>query len=191
MSELLLGCGYQRTKFVVPPGGSAIWDGLVTLDSNKKCDPDILANIDYMRGGRWRVKEWVPYADPCIELKTYQLKKDYFKEVHAYEVLEHLGNQGHVPSFFHTFNNIYRILCDGGFLCATVPSRFSPWLWGDPGHRRVIYKESLAFVNKKNYEQIGITTFSDYSDEMDCDFRIIKSEDDKTFHTFILQALKK
>jgi len=58
----------------------------------------------------------------------YQIREDFFDEVHAYEVLEHLGRQGDYRSFFATFANIYRVLVPGGLLLATVPSRYSGWL---------------------------------------------------------------
>lgn len=191
MSELLLGCGFQRRKFVIPPGSSAEWEHLITCDDNRKCTPDILCNLDYSRFKVWSVSDFHVCADLFIESGSHdRIKESVFQEVHAYEVLEHLGRQGDARSFFHTFSNIYRVLVPGGYLCATVPSRYSPWLWGDPGHTRVIYKESLCFLDQSTYVQIGRTAMSDYRDLWQGDFKLIRSDDDKTFHTFILQAVK-
>jgi hypothetical protein len=152
VSELLLGCGHQRTKFVIPPGSNREWQDLITCDDNRKCKPDVTCNLDYSRFKIWRVQDCTSKGAMCIESSSKdQFKESFFTEVHAYELLEHLGRQGDTRSFFHTFSNIYRVLVPDGYLCATVPSRFSPWLWGDPGHTRVIYKESLSFLDQASY----------------------------------------
>lgn len=191
MSELLLGCGHSRQRRLSLPGKGTLnpWQDLVTVDNNSECKPDIVMDLD---SGFWGCKS--------PQVKTTGLKpwmynhyifqEDFFSEVHAYEVLEHLGTQGDIKSFFDTFNNIYRILHDGGYLFATVPSRFGPWLWGDPGHRRAITQESISFLDQTTYEQCGFTTLSDYRSIYKSDFRIISSTDDKITHSFILQAVK-
>lgn len=170
LHQLLLGCGNQRKKIVIPPGGSPEWNNLLTVDDDKNCKPDFEFDLNFTY--------WSIFSD------------NSFSEVHAYEILEHLGQQGDISSFFATFNNIWRILKPGGFLCATTPSRFSPWLWGDPGHRRAILPQSLIFLDQTAYEQVGHTAMSDYRSIYKSDFKIISSTDDKTFHTFILQAIK-
>ena len=41
-----------------------------------------------------------------------------------------------------------------------VPNR---WIWGDPGHTRVINAGSLHFLSQKNYDaEIGRTAMTDY-----------------------------
>lgn len=192
--ELLLGCGFQRTKLLVPPGSSSSWQELVTCDSNPNCKPDVICNLDTGYSNSW-IAEIKQTATRFIEHPPYLtrigfFKENFFAEVHAYEVLEHLGSQGDASSFFNTFTNIYRVLVPGGYLCASVPSRFSPWLWGDPGHRRVIYPESLSFLDQTSYNQLGFTAQSDYRYLYQGDFNIVSSVDDKTFHKFILQAVK-
>jgi hypothetical protein len=170
-AELLLGCGYSREKRMCLPGNQLIWRNLVTADYRKKCSPDIVCDLDDMK--------WMPFLP------------EKFSEVHAYEVLEHLGSQGYEASFFSTFDNIWRILIPGGYLFATVPSRFSPWLWGDPGHRRAILPESLIFLDQTAYDsQVGVTMMSDYRDIYKSDFKVISSTDDHVLHKFILQAIK-
>src|SRR3546814_6014455 len=76
-----------------------------------------------------------------------------FDEVHAYEVLEHLGSQGDFRSFFAHFGEIYRALKDGGILFATVPAWDSVWAWADPSHRRVIAPETLVFLDQTQYRE--------------------------------------
>lgn len=184
MSELLLGCGHQRKKLAHIPGFNPNWEDLVTVDINTDCDPDIVCDLDrgYWVASSFR-KSWMLDKDG-------RFIPDRFKEVHAYEVLEHLGSQGDVLSFFSTFYNIWRVLMDGGYLFGTCPSRDSVWLWGDPGHTRVIQRESLYFLDQENYKQLGQTAMSDYRSLWKGDFRIINSTDDGTFHMFVLQAIK-
>lgn len=184
--ELLIGCGHRRQKVVPAPDRAGPWVNLVTLDHNKDCGPDILCNLDTIN--MWQSEDFS--GDDNFVLNG-RLRADMWDEVHAYEVLEHLGQQGDVVSFFRHFEELYRILKPGGYLCATVPSRFSAWLWGDPGHRRVILPESLVFLSQPQYaRQCGVTPMSDYRPLYSGDFDVVTSIDDRTLHTFILRAVK-
>jgi hypothetical protein len=123
------------------------------------------------------------------------LKSDYWDEIHAYEVLEHLGNQGDAVSFFTQFTELWRILKPGGHLLATTPSRYSAWLWGDPSHRRAILPETLIFLDQTEYQrqcddESTRTPMSDFRHLYTADFRLVYSHDSKTHHSFILQAVK-
>jgi hypothetical protein len=171
--ELLLGCGRSRDKRLVCPNNmQQPWLGLVTCDVNPDVDPDIVLNVE--------THDW-PWDD------------DSFDEVHAYEVIEHLGRLGDQESFFAIFADIYRVLKPGGYLAATVPSRFSPYLWGDPGHRRAILPVSLAFLDQTEYAQCDgklPSPMSDYRSIWRGDFEVVRSDDDHRLHRFILQAVK-
>jgi SAM-dependent methyltransferase len=148
------------------------WLGLTTCDNNRAVEPDVVLNL---------------------ETSDWPWEADTFDEVHAYEVLEHLGRQGDVERFFYTFEDIYRVLKPGGYLAATVPSRFSPYLWGDPGHTRAILPESLHFLRQTNYGQCDgahPTPMSDYRSIWKGDFDVVRSDDDHRLHRFILQAVK-
>lgn len=188
--ELLLGCGHQRNKILVPPGTTSEWQRMETLDINQECRPDWLCDLDRMRNNKWVV---IGRDD---NYEYHQSAADYFvsnrfDEIHAYEVLEHIGEQGEYSAFFNHFSEIWRLLKPDGFLCATVPSRYSPWLWGDPGHRRAILPESLIFLDQTTYmAQLGRTAMSDYRGIYKADFEIIRSTDDRIFHSFILKAIK-
>lgn len=188
MTELLLGCGHSREKRMMLPcsikGG---WMDLITLDSNRDCKPDILCDLDAVKWSGW---SGASIRKAYFFDNNWFFKESLFHEIHAYEVLEHLGHQGDVNSFFSTFDNIYNLLTPNGYLFATCPSRFSSWLWGDPGHRRAIIPESLTFLDQTNYVQCGHTMMSDYRNIYQSDFKIILSTDDKQFHKFILQAIK-
>ena len=170
--ELLIGCGYARDKRIVVSGATREWKNLTTLDWLEEVKPDIRADLTKAA--------WSRIFDPQT-----------FEEVHAYEVLEHLGRQGDAESFFDTFNELYYLLKPNGYLCATVPSRFSQWLWGDPGHTRVLLPATLMFLSREQFrkQREDGTSMSDYRQYMDCDFNILRSDDDKTTHRFILQKV--
>ena len=139
--ELLIGCGNSRAK-KLHTDDAPEWTNLVTMDHDPNCGADIQHDLD--------VTPW-PIAD------------DTFGEVHAYEVLEHLGAQGDFRAFFRHFGEIYRVLKDGGLLIATCPAWDSRWAWGDPSHTRIISAESLVFLDQAEYaRQIGKTPMTDF-----------------------------
>lgn len=185
--ELLLGCGRSRVKRIATPDAtgkpSYEWRGLVTLDNNPRVGPDLLCDLDTVdENGHWGDFDGVP------------LRGNLFDEVHAYEVLEHLGRQGDMGQFFSDFDELWRILKPNGLLCATVPSRFSEALWGDPGHRRAIVPMSLVFLDQEQYarqcDSEHPTSMSDYRDIYKADFSLVDQYDDRTTFRFILKAVK-
>lgn len=183
--ELLIGCGHSREKLADPlhtaSRGQAAqgreWRNLETLDINPACKPDYLWDL--------RVTPW------CRGPGEEHLPTSHYSEIHAYEVLEHLGKQGDAEAFFQTFWEIWRLLTPGGYLVATVPSRYSEWLWGDPGHCRVVLPCTLQFLDQTRYTlQLGLTRMSDYRHIYNGDFDVRYSHDDRITHQFILQAVK-
>jgi hypothetical protein len=200
VSELLLGCGFARDKRLALPGAPLEWRDLVTCDINKACDPDILCDLDcplvhMAHDWTWEISQVVaPRAMLFCDREDEQIffRENVFEEVHAYEVLEHLGQQGDAHAFFCSFYNLHRILKPGGHVFATCPSRYSPWLWGDPSHRRVICAESLAFLSQeviaKNREQK--TAMSDFSALWTRDFKVVSARDNQATFMFCLQAIK-
>jgi len=167
--ELVLGCGSRREKIVAPPGHTE-WSDVTRLDANPDHAPDVVWDLER--------KPW-PFDD------------DAFDEVHAYELLEHLGQQGDAESFFADFSEIWRVLKPGGVLCATVPAWDSVWAWGDPGHRRVISEGSLAFLSQAIYEQnVGATPMSDYRYLYQADFQVCLCERRNETLCFVLRAVK-
>jgi hypothetical protein len=203
MTELLLGCGHVRDKraynpcmiglehYAFEPGsGNLYWENLVTLDINPNCKPDLQCDLD---NEHWYCRATNSIGEKCVqwEHRPAPLLDSFFTEVHAYEVLEHLGRQGDATSFFNTFYNIWRILVPDGLLFATCPSRRSPWAWGDPGHTRVIQPESLVFLDQSQYtQQLGKTPMTDYRNRWRGDFQIMSSTDNGKTHRFVLQAIK-
>jgi hypothetical protein len=188
--ELLIGCGHARDKRLDPrsltPGApKPVWRGqLDTLDLYAECRPDWVCNLESVP---WKVHHPDDDVSPVGEL----LPTDFYDEVHAYEVLEHLGSLGDYRAFFAHFAEIWRILKPDGHLCATVPSFHSRWLFGDPGHTRAILPESLVFLTQPQYDaQAGRTPMSDYRRDYRADFDLVLSRDDHQTHRFVLKAVK-
>lgn len=197
---LLAGCGYDRKRRIDPLATSGVdlrrdfSDGeLFTLDYNARCEPDIAANLDMpivdCGVTVWPVLAFSERARPLIvATKGWpHLASDLFDEVHAYEVLEHLGHQGEVRAFFESFEPFWYVLKAGGLLCATVPSIHSPWAWGDPGHRRLITAGTLAFLDRAHPID---PPSSDYRDFCRCDFKLRSHSDNGESLAFILEAIK-
>lgn len=208
--ELLLGCGHRRKRLIDPypvyqrraheltgariVAESERWQNVVTVDLNPSCDPDLLIDLsrtiwDFDPPSVLRR----PEPDVLEELDggDLELRAESFDEVHAYEVLEHLGRSGDYETYFAQFDEIWRVLRPGGFLCASVPSRFSIWAWGDPGHTRIINPASLIFLQRPHYDTaIGSGPSSDYRDVFSGDFDIVYSYDNEEIFSFVLQAVK-
>lgn len=190
--ELLIGCGNRRDKRMGGQGRHSPdnWQCLTTCDISEACRPDLVIDLEKTPWCAMNAPGNDRAATQVLDLYEC-LRADTFDEVHAYEVLEHLGHQGDVWSFFGTFKEIWRVLKPGGHLCATVPSRFSEWLWADPGHRRAITPASLVFLVQPQYtHQVGVTPMSDYREHYAADFDIVFCEDDQQTHRFVLQAVK-
>lgn len=170
MSELLLGCGSNRDK-KLSAQGRASWSDLVTLDMNAGHNPDVVHDLNVLP---------LPFAD------------ETFEEIHAYEVMEHIGQQGDWRTFFAQFSEIYRLLKPGGIFFATSPHWSSPWAWMDPGHVRAMGPEMLVYLVQPQYDaQVGITPMTDYRFVFKGDFDIIHSavHPNGQFE-FALQAVK-
>lgn len=168
MSELLIGCGNSRRKKHSLEGFE--WAALTTMDHDPNCGADIVHDLD--------VTPW-PVDD------------DSFDEVHAYEVLEHLGRQGDYRAFFAHFGEIYRVLKPGGTLIATVPAWDDVWAWADPSHTRIIAPQTLVFLDRTQYErQVGKTAMTDFRWLWKGDFEPIAAQCEGGCFKFALKAHK-
>lgn len=161
MAELLIGCGQSRLRKVCLNDGLKGWTKLTTLDVNPDANPDILHDL---------------------EILPYPILDNSFDEIHAYEVLEHMGRQGDWKFFFAQFDEFARILKPNGLLFATSPYYSSPWLWGDPGHTRYMGPEVYTFLFRAEYEkQLSNTAMTDYRRCFKSNWEgLVSNVDDKT-----------
>jgi hypothetical protein len=172
--QLLIGCGASRQKLF---NSQEQWGDLTTLDSNANHEPDII----------WDLR--VPLSQ--------RFKADWFDEIHAYDVLEHVNYQGDYKAFFAEFEGYWTVLKPGGMLFGVTPAWNSFWAWSDPSHRRVISEGSLVFLSQKHYDEVGKTPTSDYRNIYKGDLRLVHYQykdrignpPESSFY-FALQALK-
>jgi SAM-dependent methyltransferase len=167
--ELLIGCGSKLIKQLSTTEDKQ-WNNLTTLDINPDHNPDIIWDLEELP---------LPFED------------ETFDEIHAYEVLEHIGRQGDYKFFFAQFAEFYRILKPNGLIHATVPHWQSNWAWGDPSHTRTIQLETLTFLNQQEYiNQIGKTSMSDFRYIYKADFNLAAYDIKDGNFAFVLQTVK-
>jgi SAM-dependent methyltransferase len=167
--ELLLGCGSNSTK-KIGSEDHRDWAGLVRLDFNDAHKPDVVHDL---------AKLPLPFED------------NSFDEVHAYDVMEHIGLQGDWRFFFAQWQDLWRVLKPDGRFFGISPHWSSPWAWMDPGHTRAMGPEMLVFLCQPEYRQVGTTPMSDYRFCYSADFDIEFADVDSLRRfTWVLRAVK-
>jgi len=150
--ELLIGAGHDRAKRIWLQDDSK-FKNLVTLDINPDVKPSVIFDL---------------------ELITLPFKANLFNEIHAYEVLEHVGKQGDWRFFFAQFDEFARVLVPNGTMFITSPAADSSWVWGDPGHTRFMGLEVYTFLDRNQYEiQLGKTPMTDYRRYFTSNWKIV------------------
>ncbi len=171
--ELLIGCGKRYEKLVVVEElMPQKWTELITLDidENIKPRPNVIHDLEDLP---------LPFDD------------DMFDEIHAYEVLEHTGQQGDWRFFFNQFYEFWRILKPGGLFVGTVPMWDGVWAWGDPGHKRIISSANLVYLSQKEYKvQVGSGAMTDYRDYWDGDYELLAANEKGETFAFVIRAIK-
>jgi len=165
MSELLIGAGHRRKKFM--PIGST-WSELTTLDINPLCKPDVVHDLNDL---------------------PYPFGNEQFDEIHAYEVLEHCGTQGDFKFFFGQFDEFYRILKPNGIIYGSVPTWNSRWAFADPGHTRIITPDTLSFLSQDMYVINQEQPTSDYREWYDSNFKLIFNKTEGATYIFGLRKI--
>lgn len=169
--ELLIGCGHSREKKVSIPELPKEWSkDLITLDWNESTEPDVVHDLNIL---------------------PYPFDHDMFDEIHAYEVLEHVGTQGDFRFFFQQFEEFYRILKPGGWFIGSCPNWDGVWAWSDPGHTRIISPEMMTFLNQRNYEMPPEESArTDYRFCYQADFELVNMQELDNIWCFAMRAVK-
>jgi SAM-dependent methyltransferase len=169
--ELLIGAGSRRDKGFLAPGENPEWNHLVALDINPDHKPDVVWDL---------TKRPLPFDD------------NTFDSIRAFEVLEHLGQQGDYRAWFDEWSEWWRILKPNGHFIGTSPDCYSRWAWGDPGHTRIVSPETMTYLDQDEYtKQVGVTPITDYRFVYKADFNPIHLEvtQERKF-IYVLQAIK-
>lgn len=169
MPEILLGAGASREKKLGSHGREE-WAELITVDFNAEHAPDVVHDIN----------EPLPFDH------------DFADEIHAYDVMEHIGQQGDWKTFFNQWSDIWRVLKPGGLFFGISPHWSSPWAWMDPGHSRVYGPEVLTFLCQQEYvDHVGKTPMTDYRFFYRADFDVLATaiQPNRQF-SYVLRAVK-
>lgn len=168
MKELILGCGYYKKRRVA--FNTNEFDNPTFIDINPDCEPDLIWDLE---------KRPLPFED------------NEFDEIHAYDVLEHIGRQGDWRGFFDEFYEYWRLLKPDGLMYITCPEIMSRWVWADPGHTRYLSPETIGFLSKEHMNgAVGKTQQTDYMWYFKGDFKYIWGRYQGGTSTICIQAIK-
>lgn len=156
---LLIGCGNSHDKRIMfgpsqdpgvdygPGSPEPSFDGAELVLHDRS--PDLADKVDY--------------DFDLNDLNSYdEIPRCSVDEIHAYEVLEHCGRQGDGEFFFGQFNQFWRILKPGGYMCISVPMWDAEVAWGVPDHVRVLPPGIFGFLTESYYDNIGTPGYGDY-----------------------------
>lgn len=164
-TALLLGCGRDHRRKVQLPGQSQDFsDADLTLcDMDPNCGAHVVCNLDVRP---------LPFAD------------EQFDELHAYDVLEHLGRQGDWKGYFDEFAEYWRILKLGGTFHILVP--IGADAFADPGHTRFFGINHFLFLSQSEYDTPAGKHKTDYRWHWKRDFNVLLIEQYGNHHLAVI-----
>lgn len=135
---LMLGCGTSRERKIrvtaEDPVGFDDYE-LITIDFNKDCKPTIVHDMNFGLPKKIR-DQW-----------------NSFDEIHAYDSLEHWGQQGDFRDWFNEMENYHNILRPGGRFFTLVPTGEERFV--DPGHVRFFGTNYFWVLSQKWYREMN------------------------------------
>lgn len=171
MKVLLLGCGKVRKRNIRFSGGSDDFSGddLTTIDMDPSSNPDIVMDLGVVPNG-----DSLPFSN------------DVFDEIHAYDILEHIGSIGDWRGFFNEFGEYHRVLKSGGLFHILVPIGEDAFV--DPGHARFFHQNHFFFLSQTFYknQDCSSTTRTDYRWYWKKDFKIEHMENIGDHHLAVI-----
>lgn len=178
MRELVLGCGRKTTKTLYQKTIETENDDILKeyknpyrIDINPDVNPDLVYDLNGVN---------LPFME------------DEFDEIHAYEILEHLGTQGDWKFFLAQFDEFARVLKHDGFMMISFPKWNKKWAWGDPGHTRVLQPEMFQFLDRDHVAEFAESTaISDYRPFFKSNWKIVHVTDVNEFCVGIVLQNKK
>jgi len=117
--KLNLGCGRKKLA------------GYINIDSDMKCEPDVMMNIENT--------PW-PFRDGSIT------------EIRMDSVLEHISIDP--IKFFSVLQEIYRVCSDGALISILCPHPFHRWQIVDFTHQRSIDVEGVEMLSKAYCDEL-------------------------------------
>jgi predicted SAM-dependent methyltransferase len=121
----------EQTKLNMGCGFNKL-DGYWNVDVEKKCNPDEVINLEET--------PW-PYDD------------NFFEQIYAYNILEHLGNTPQI--FTNVMKEMYRVSQHGAIWNIQVPHHRCDLYWDDYTHVRVLTPKTFRMFDQQfNFQTI-------------------------------------
>lgn len=170
MKVLMLGCGRSKARnIIVNDKEDFDGDDLTTIDMDPNSNPTIRMDLSKVACG-----------------ERFDFDDGTFDEIHAYDILEHIGVQGDWRGYFTEFGEYHRILKKEGQFFITVP--IGADAIADPGHSRFFSRNHFFFLSQKFYERERKTKTmaTDYRWFWNKDFEVIFMEQQENHHLAVI-----
>ena len=187
MLILNLGCGINRRRLYQEPFPV----GTLHLDHNPDVKPDLV----------WDLNNGIPdghtaYDGPEDVTGRWVPFKNNVDEIHAYHLIEHIGEMGKTDIWFRFWKSCWEALKPGGLMFAIAPYYLHESAVGDPTHTRLICKQTFHFLNRDSYkvkEGENGCAMSKLSIDFDLprlDIRLQRSHEEDEFPSTIIAVLQ-